>query len=1201
MGKQNKYYKHFLACGICYANCYFDDKLQCSLCDKYSHRSCLKVSKLQFNYSIEHKVDKAICSYKCCASILPFNTTGDKIFLDTNVGKRKLPCKKCYRECFKVSNCVECIVCAKPFHNECIHPRIRSSSIFSDTFICSNSCELKLFPFQSVENYELIDEISFYAHSKTIDKPESTPSLNIPPNQILASNINSNEKTGDALNDCVDSFSHVYCEYVCQNEVPNVMCAGNPNTVSIFHSNVDGLKSKIEDIIEVFSDCETSPSIIALSETGLVEPASKNRFEIGLKEHVDSEHVAISGYKFERNDTKTNKGGVGVYIRDHLDYDIKDDLRLKVDNCEDLWLEIFDDRATKDKKQTTNSFILGVIYRHPNTPFKSFTHHLCRNIELLNKKNKKFIIVGDANLNLLKYNLVKNITDYVNKLKSSGCNIHCNLPTRIYKNSASCIDHVYSNFDQHNVETSVISSSISDHFSTLTKLLGVQSNNKKVKQVYKRKLRLTDQEKTDLASDLDTLLNNNVVKTLIHCPNIAAKIVLQSYQNIMNKYYPLIKVPKRALKFISKPWITKGMKISIRTKNRLRSKLRKCYSESAEKYFKRYRNILTKLKHRAFNSFYAEKAAASKNNISKTWKIINDIIRRKKGRGNTIKSLKDEKGNIITDEHDITNLLNYHFSSIGKSMADKFSDDSGDPLGYIRHNIVESLYMTPTSPLEILEYIDKLDSKKAAGSDEISCHLIKLTRLIIAPILSNLFNVCIYKSVFPDIFKIAEVIPLFKGGDKYILGNYRPISLLPLFGKIFEKAIAKRLTDFLNANDILTSHQFGFRKSFSTEFAAVDVYDHLLNKLHEKQYTCAIFLDLAKAFDSVNHSILLDKLYKYGVRGPALNLFRSYLSNRKQYVKLCDNKSKLNTVDIGIPQGSILGPLLFLIYINDLPNASNFFVKLFADDTFLSLSGPNLKQLNTRTNIELQNIYRWLRANKLTLNIAKSKFMIITNKRDSKRNFKLKINRTPLESCSSYKYLGIYFDKDLDWKTHVNYVCTKLSKSCGIISKLRHCVDINTLKTVYYSLGYSYLRYGNIVWGNAAQSVLEPLVTLQNRIIKIMTFAPFGRVDLEPVYRDLKILGLPEMHFLEKAKFMFKYFNGKLPPTFDNYFQQNEPDAQPYFLRHRRRQHRSTSCFSEKMIKYNGVSIWDTVPDEIKCCSNIKTFCYKLKRDILLV
>ena len=534
-------------------------------------------------------------------------------------------------------------------------------------------------------------------------------------------------------------------------------------------------------------------------------------------------------------------------------------------------------------------------------------------------------------------------------------------------------------------------------------------------------------------------------------------------------------------------------------------------------------------------------------------------------------------------------------------MAEHFSDQTGDPLGYIHHSIVDSLYMTPTTPLEILEYIDKLDSKKAAGSDEISCHMIKLTRLIIAPLLSNLFNVCIYKSVFPDVFKIAEVIPLYKGGDKHILGNYRPISLLPQFGKIFEKAIAKRLTNFLNANNILTSHQFGFRKSFSTELAAVDLYDHLLNKLHEKQYTCAIFLDLAKAFDSVNHGILLDKLYKYGVRGPALRLFQSYLSNRRQYVKLCDIKSNLNTVDIGIPQGSILGPLLFLIYINDLPNASNFYVKLFADDTFLSLSDPSLHNLNVRTNIELKKIYRWLEANRLTLNIAKSKFMILTNKRISDRKFKLKINRTTLEKCSSYKYLGLFFDKDLDWKTHVSYVCKKISKTCGIISKLRHCVDINTLKTVYYSLGYSYLRYGNIVWGNAAESILEPLKTIQNRIIKIMTFAPFGRVDLEPVYRDLKILGLAEMHFLEKAKFMFKYFNGKLPQNFDNYFQQNEPNPQPYFLRHERRHHRITSRFSEKMVKHNGMSIWNTVPDEIKRCNNIKSFCFKLKKDILLV
>ena len=371
------YYKNFLACGLCYANCFCDDKLQCTVCNKYCHRSCLNISKVRFKNLTEYGVDKAICSNKCCAPILPFYTISDKIFLDTNVGKRKIPCKNCHRECFKVANCLKCSICAKSYHKECIRPRIRTNPILSDNFLCSKPCELKLLPFYWVENYELIDEMTFDAPSKNVDKSKSTPSLSVPPNQFLTPNKNSNEKTGDALNDCVDSFSHVYCEYADQNDVPNVMCTSNPNTLSIFHGNVDGLKSKLGDINEVFSESETYPDIIAVSETGLKDPKVA-----GFGEYIESEHVALNGYNFERTDTPTNKGGVGVYVTDQLDYDIKDDLRLNVDNCEDLWLEIFADRKKKDK----NPLILGVIYRHPNTPLKAFRHYLSRNIELLNKK-----------------------------------------------------------------------------------------------------------------------------------------------------------------------------------------------------------------------------------------------------------------------------------------------------------------------------------------------------------------------------------------------------------------------------------------------------------------------------------------------------------------------------------------------------------------------------------------------------------------------------------------------------------------------------------------------------------------------------------------------------------------------------------------------------------------------------------------------
>ena len=477
--------------------------------------------------------------------------------------------------------------------------------------------------------------------------------------------------------------------------------------------------------------------------------------------------------------------------------------------------------------------------------------------------------------------------------------------------------------------------------------------------------------------------------------------------------------------------------------------------------------------------------------------------------------------------------------------------------------------MKSTTLEEILKLIDSLDSKKAPGSDGVPCCLIKLTRDIIAPILCDLFNTCMRLSVFPDIFKIAEVKSLFKGGDRRVKGNYRPISLLPLFSKLFEKVIAKRLRSYFEANDILTYHQFGFRKSHSTELAVTNLYDSLLKKLDEKDITCAIFLDLAKAFDSVNHTILLQKLEKYGVRGLPLKLIESYLSNRWQYVKINGKSSELNCLNVGIPQGSILGPLLFLIYINDLPNASNFFVKLFADDTFLSLSCQNFKELEKKTNYEIKKIYNWLKANKLTLNITKSKFMIISKRKGVNTNFKLKINGLRLERCSSYKYLGLFIDEGLTWKNHVKHICQKMSKVCGIISKIRHCVNMKTLKIVYYALGYSYLRYCNIVWGSASKNILKPLVALQNRILRIMTFAPFGRIDIDELYLKLRLLRLDKIHYLEKAKFMHRYYKNKLPSNFNNYFETQTAVTHSYNLRNRNPPRQILSIYAEKMIKYN--------------------------------
>ena len=496
-----------------------------------------------------------------------------------------------------------------------------------------------------------------------------------------------------------------------------------------------------------------------------------------------------------------------------------------------------------------------------------------------------------------------------------------------------------------------------------------------------------------------------------------------------------------------------------------------------------------------------------------------------------IKSFNDGEGNKLTDSFSIANCLNHHFATVGKTMAEKIdaigSDRLKDPLSYISNDVKNSLFLSIPKAHEISKIISKLDEKKSSHGI-ISNKVLKVINETISPYLEILFHKCIISGVFPDCFKIAEVIPLFKGGEKEDKNCYRPISLLPTISKIFERVLATRLISFFTKFNVLSKDQFGFRAKFSTEYAIADIYDKLINNLDKGLSSCAIFLDLAKAFDSVSHEILLRKLHYYGVRGKALELFKSYLSCRSQFVKLNGVKSSLARVEFGVPQGSILGPLLFLIFINDLPNASKFYIKLFADDTFLCAQNKDFADLERDVNTELDKVFIWLASNKLTLNTDKSKFMIVSNKKNIP-NLSVKVNKLSLKSCDSYKYLGVMIDKKLNWKSHVKYIGTKISKACGALAKLRNCVGIDILKNVYHALVHSYLRYGILVWGHATKSVLKPLEILANKAIRIMTFAPFGNIDLKSVYHELKLLEVPRICRLETGNFEYKHQNNLLP------------------------------------------------------------------------
>ena len=384
-----------------------------------------------------------------------------------------------------------------------------------------------------------------------------------------------------------------------------------------------------------------------------------------------------------------------------------------------------------------------------------------------------------------------------------------------------------------------------------------------------------------------------------------------------------------------------------------------------------------------------------------------------------------------------------------------------------------------------------MSNDKSAGLDQFSVRLLKLSAPYISKSLAFICNLSLRNSVFPDDWKRAKVTPIYKSGNKSDVGNYRPISVLPIVSKIIERAVHNQLYKYVSTKGILSSAQSGFRANHSTTTTLLDVQDFILNNMDNGYVTGAIFLDLKKAFDTVNHNVLIDKLKRYGVDGIELSWFKSYLSNRSQAVNVNSNLSEFEHINIGVPQGSILGPLLFILFVNCLPNAVNCKTEMYADDTTLLFRSKCPDELSTSLTSNLDLVANWLKANKLTLNISKTKVMLFGTRHmlDKFNDISLTYNDDMIEMVREFKYLSVKFDSTMSWLSHIDYLANNVSKRIGVIRRVKHFLPHQTLVMLANALVIPHFDYASPVWSNCSDSYQARLQVLHNRLARTILSA----------------------------------------------------------------------------------------------------------------